>query len=202
MIPVGDLQLHLGVGDSDAELLAQLELAAVAFMERETSRFFGDAAAYTEVIIGNGTPRLWLAERPDDDVLATVLERRYAGGTETTITATDDNGFVLRSDDTNLAQLVRKGSLIWRSGWEYEATYQRGYTTRSAPADVKQAVIDLVVLGYEDSKKGEQGPIVSETLGDYSYRLADTRTTDTDAGMGDRRGRVRHTINNWRRDAF
>ena len=92
MIPVGDLQLHLGVGDSDAELLAQLELAAVAFMERETSRFFGDAAAYTEVIIGNGTPRLWLAERPDDDVLATVLERRYAGGTETTITATDAPG--------------------------------------------------------------------------------------------------------------
>lgn len=167
MIDVPTLQEWLGAEGDDA-LLNDLEARAVALLQRECNRYFGAVAETTEYVIGRGTSDLWLAEVPVA-IPTTVTERSAAGDEGDTITAADDDGYVLRTGDRD-ARLVRKSNGEWGNGHEYEVAYQRGYAAGTEPGDVQQAVIDIVTRTYK--RRGSEG-LRSETVGGYSYTLAD-----------------------------
>jgi hypothetical protein len=64
----------------------------------------------------------------------------------------------------------------WIGGEEYFIDYTAGYST--APFDLEDICIRLVVNRYNLSKK--DGSIKSESLGDYSYTMADMRSLPDD----------------------
>ena len=64
----------------------------------------------------------------------------------------------------------------WIKGEEYFFDYTAGYAT--APIDLEDICIRLVVNRYNQSKK--DGSIKSESLGDYSYTMADMRSLPDD----------------------
>jgi len=64
----------------------------------------------------------------------------------------------------------------WTRGTEYFVDYTAGYAT--APVDLEDICIRLVVNRYNQSKK--DGSIKSESLGDYSYTMADMRSLPDD----------------------
>lgn len=145
MISVSDLKDALRVTRSDEDAyIADLEEAAVAVAENETGRYFGPEQQTTEWLRGHGHPRLHLAEEPSGTITS-VDQRIYPGGTATTITATEDNGYVQRG-----RQLIRKAGLVWHDGYEYEVSYKEGYTSGAEPDEIRQAVRGLVVHWYEN----------------------------------------------------
>lgn len=171
MVPLADLKAWLGIDAGDTTydaILTNLEPRAVAVLQREANRYFGAVAETTEYLTGRGTADLWLAEVPAA-IPATVIRRSGPGAKETTITATDDDGYVLRASDRE-ARLVRKSGHTWADGQEFEATYNRGYVAGSEPGDVQQAVIDIVTRTFK--RRGSEG-LKSESVGGYSYTVAD-----------------------------
>ena len=64
----------------------------------------------------------------------------------------------------------------WTRGTEYFVDYTAGYA--EAPVDLEDICIRLVVNRYNQSKK--DGSIKSESLGDYSYTMADMRSLPDD----------------------
>ena len=191
MISVADLKVWLGIDSGTTtydDLLGDLEERAVAMLQRATNRYFGAVASTTEYLVGRGTASLWLAEVPAA-IPATVTERYAPGSDEATITAADDDGYVLRSSDRD-ARLVRKDGLVWSDGYEYEATYDRGYAAGSEPGDVRQAMIDIVTRAFK--RRGSEG-LKSESIGGYAYTLAD------DAGELEVSPFTASVIQTWRR---
>lgn len=145
MISIPELKAALRLTtDADNGYLADLEAAAVDVVQNETNRYFGPVGPATEYLEGGGTRDLFLSE-PPASLPATVSERAYPAGTATTITAADSDGYVLRGT----MKLVRKAGLVWTFGYEYEVTYSRGYADSSEPADIRQAVTQLVSHWYE-----------------------------------------------------
>lgn len=174
MISTTDLRVWLGIDAGDTtydKILGDLEPRAVALLQRESGRYFGAVASTTEYLAGRGTPDLWLAEVPvgDPAIPATVIQRSGPGARETTITAVDDDGYVLRTSDRE-ARLVRKSGYVWTEGQEFEVTYDRGYAAGSEPGDVLQAVIDIVTRTFK--RRGSEG-LKSESIGGYSYTVLD-----------------------------
>lgn len=171
MLALEELKDWLKVeGDDDDTALRALEQRAVAFLEAETGRYLRAAAETTVYVSGRGTRELHLPDPPAAEAeIVQVVERAYPGDTGTTITAADDDGFVVRS-----ASLVRKGGYRWQRGYEYEVTYERGYAADAsepdyltdAPEVARQAVLDLVALKWRG--RGSEA-LRSETIGGYSY---------------------------------
>lgn len=174
MISIAELKQHLKITSTDEDLLlAELEEAAVQFVETQTGRYFGPARSVTEYLRAAGDS-LFLHEAPIGEV--TVQRRSSATATAEAVEATEF--------------AVRGRRLVKPAGWgtsEYEVTYSVGYEEGAQPEDIRGAVRDLVALAY----RGRDG-IVSETTGGYSYRLADA---DSVSGLRD-------TLRAYRRKPF
>lgn len=187
MIAIGDLETFLGISaGTDLALVLDIEAAAVEFVENFTHRFFGSTASdegsdYSEVVEGQGHDELWLSEAPAT-LPPSVLQQPWPGATQVTITASDSDGYVQRGP-----RLVRKGGFVWRLGYEYVVTYDRGYVQTAAasadvtpedvaaPDDIRHAVKKIVRIEYREikSKAAVGGGLKSETMGNYSYTLGD-----------------------------
>lgn len=147
MIGITELRAICRVtGTTHDQRLAALEIAAVDHLQRETGRFFGPTESVTEWITGDGTDTLWLRDHANE-AIATVDERSAPGGTATTITAGNDDGYLQRTDD--LTKLVRRNGLAWTLGYEYEVTYERGYDSGEEPKSARQIVEQLVAWWFE-----------------------------------------------------
>jgi len=85
-----------------------------------------------------------------------------------------DYQLISPTEDRNYGVLYCPGG--WTRGQEYFVDYTAGYAT--APIDLEDICIRLVVNRYNQSKK--DGSIKSESLGDYSYTMADMRSLPDD----------------------
>jgi len=85
-----------------------------------------------------------------------------------------DYQLISPSEDRNYGVLYCPGG--WTRGMEYFVDYTAGYAT--TPIDLEDICIRLVVNRYNQSKK--DGSIKSESLGDYSYTMADMRALPDD----------------------
>lgn len=150
------------------DILTALEPQAVIVVERETGRYFGASITHTEIVVGDGTGTLRLAERPN--TITSVEERRRAGDTWTEIVETADDGFESRIPSAAPARtkLIRKNGRIWRSGWEYRVIYDFGYAAGAEPGDIRLAVKQVVALLY--AERGREG-LRTESVGDHSYSV-------------------------------
>lgn len=160
MIELGELKAWLESPDADDTLVADIEKRAVAFLEQQTGRYFGEVASTTVYMSGNGTRTLWLPEDPESSP-AVVVEEETSFNVWTVVA------------DTNY--VVRDYRLIHESGWtegfeNYRVTFSRGYTAGAEPETIRQAVLDLVALKY--NARGNEG-VRSESLGSYSYSAGD-----------------------------
>lgn len=148
MIDLADLKRAIRLEQDNVyedDYLSTLEVNAVAWLEAQTGRYFGAAdAAHVEWVYGTGTRSLWLADTPS--AVNSVAERSDPGVTSTAITNYQQRG----------RELVREDGDLWMAGYEYEVDYDRGYAAGAEPADVRQAVIGLVVEWFENRLPSEQ----------------------------------------------
>jgi hypothetical protein len=129
--------------ESQDAYLKALEKAAVDLLHARSGRYYGPVqTGYKEYPTGDGSRELITEETPGGTL--TVVEHLTPGDTGTTITAGDDTGFLVRG-----RKLVRKGGEVWRWGYEYELTYDRGYTAGQEPPRARQFVTGLVLFWYE-----------------------------------------------------
>ncbi len=155
-----------------SDLLVTLEARAVDIITSETERYFGASTVHSEIISGEGCDRIWLNEAPT--AVTSVEERCGAGDDWTAIDGAGSDGWELRApvSISGVTTLHRKNGLTWLFGHEYRVTYSFGYASGSEPAEIRQAVLDLVALKYNE--RGREG-LRSETIGDYSWTaLADS----------------------------
>lgn len=143
MIALAMLRAHLkDPPAAENGLVRAYERAAVAYIERRTGRYFGAPVAQTEYLRGVGQREIWLAEVPIGPV---ALE---ADGT-----AVDAADFTVRG--RRLRHVATWGSAAYPV--DIVATYTAGYTTSgtgeevdiAAPDDIREAVLELVTLHYE-----------------------------------------------------
>lgn len=146
------------------------------WVERQTGRHFRAVENVTWYLRGSGTRRLWLPEVPKkaDGTAAvvtdlTVVYRLYPGATDTALTDSADDGFVLREEDGS-AFLIRKGGYVWSSSYEFQVTAKQGYATGSLPPDIEGLVLRRAARRWLDL--GAEN-VRSETIGPYSYTRAD-----------------------------
>ena len=195
IVSVADLKTYLGITGTDEDVrLATWADAATAYVHTYTRRYFGAVEEVTEIYAGSGTPRLWLLETPvaDGESLEEpeidIVERLHADDTGRAIDPEDPDGYVVQG-----ALLLRSGGTVWLREMQYSATYARGYEDGEAPADIRQAVYDMVQLKREAYRRG--GKVVgSEKLGDYAYTLGDVTQAGRILGMDHM-----DTLNRWRR---
>lgn len=181
VVLLADLKRALGIEASfvdDDALLVDLENQAVAFVESQTERTWGEPAQRTVFINGLGVRTLYLpghieaAAGPGS--IVTVRQRSMASPGDWEVA--DETMFERRGNT-----LIRIDVPRWSHLGEYEVTFTDGYTLGTAPKDIQALIIDLVSIAY--SGLGEEG-VKSETLGDYSYTL-DAAVTAAAASMGD-----------------
>jgi hypothetical protein len=146
------LALYIGAPSPTDPLMLMIAENAIAFLSRETHRYFGMPEAREEYLPGSGTHRLWLA---DDPIAMTSVKEFWQGAEDDTITDYAQRGRLLQ----------RLEGRQWGRRYDYEIKYTAGYNI--LPADIEQAVFDLVRWKYE-SLKATPG-MTSEKLGDYSY---------------------------------
>ena len=205
MIALSDLKEWLGVTVSTYDtMLTALEARAVAFVEKQTGRYFGAVEAIEWELRGDGSEKLWLPESPvkTDGTAAAVADlvvvyRGWPGDDETTLTHSDDDGFLLRSSQRGRFPrwwLHRKGGELWWCGYEYDVTTKRGYATSGEPGDIRQLVLDLCALKWNLRDKAG---LESETVGGYSYTRSDFDENDLTAIVG-----ALATIEAWRPGPF
>lgn len=164
MIDVADLMAWLGnPGEPEAvTVIEALEGRAVEIIERETGRYFRAPIEHVEVLRGDGSTLLWLRERPTE--IDSVEERARPGEEWTEVPANRYEVEVMTSKLPTPARL--RHASRWRADCDYRVTYQFGYAAGQEPGDIRQAVIDLVALKYQERGRGG---LRSETIGDYSY---------------------------------
>ena len=146
------LALYVGAPSPTDPLMLMLADSAVAYLSRETHRYFGMPEERQEYLPGSGTHRLWLADEP---IGTPVVKEYWQGAEEETVTEFATRGRLL----------TRLEGKQWGRRYDYEITYTAGY--HILPADVEQAVFDLVRWKFE-AQKAAPG-MTSEKLGDYSY---------------------------------
>lgn len=146
MISLPLLKAHLKVNEdetADDALIVEMEEAAVAFMENETGKYFGELSEITEVLSANGWAPIWLRATPlaDSDDTPVLLESRtYPNGSWAEVAATD-----YEIDGQRLYPLA-----YWIPGSRtLRLTYWAGSDVGGEPADVRQAVRELVTRMYE-----------------------------------------------------
>lgn len=183
--------------DLDELLVADMVTRAIAFIEEQTGqRYFREVEEFTEYIYGFGTRNMLLRHIPvgvvgsgdEIDYLVSLEERAYAGGTAAVLTTAD---YEVRTGGRE-SWLVRLGGGVWTNGYEYRATYLRGYEVDGLPPDIEGLVLDLIAakLGV----RGAEG-LKSEAIGGYSFTRFGASDLDGVAG-----GMA--TIEAWRRHVF
>jgi hypothetical protein len=161
VIGLGELKDWLNVtSGTDDALLVLLEKRAVEFVQEVTGRHFGLATAFTEILAGTGDDTLWLNELPAS--LTSVEERTGVGDTWTALTEGDDDGWEL-----DAPRLWRKKNFTWRLGRQYRVIYTFGYAANAEPGEVRQLVLDLTKLKYDE--RCSNLAIASEQIGDERY---------------------------------
>lgn len=170
MINVADLEAWLGSPSESgvATLLTSLETRAVEILEHETERYFGASTTHTEILVGDGTSRLRIRERPAS--ITSVEYRTRPGESWTAITEGATDGWELHLPRGGVAGgvLLRTNGYAWTSGYEFRVIYDFGYTAGQEPGDIRQAVLDIVSFLYHE--RGREG-LRGETVGDYSYSV-------------------------------
>lgn len=196
MIEIPVLQRWLGLPDEEGLtlLLTDLEAAAERIVLTETERHFDVTATLTEYIRGDGSAKLRLNENPG--AITSVDERLNPGDPWEAIVEASAQGFELRApragDLAGKALLLRRDGLAWRFGYEYRVIYDFGYPDNGEPADIRQAVMDLVALKYH--QRGREG-LQAYRAGDVSW----TQFSDEDIlGVPG----VRRTLARWRGRTF
>lgn len=160
MIAIADLRNALRVEDdtpaAENDLIRDYERAAVAFVERDTGRYFGPAVERTDYFTAYGQPVLWLENTP-------------AGA----VTVTSDGTAVDAADfETRGRRIVREGGWgDYRRPVEIAATYTAGGTVPDpvgapdvweAPADIRNAVRMLTGHWYENRIPVATGTVAPE----------------------------------------
>lgn len=184
MIELLELRDWLEAPSSHDALVVALESRAVDFVERTIGRFFGATGTeHIEVFQGQGTNLLWLNDPPDS--VTSVEERQAIGDSWTAITEGDDDGYEVRG-----VRLLRKSGYTWQLGWEYQVTYDFGYAAGSEPGEIRQLVLDLVKLKYDE--RVTNLAVSQESVGPERYAR--------DAFTGDLMSIpwVRETVESWR----
>lgn len=164
MIPANELRVYVRATAADDQVLAQLELGAVAFIENDTGRYFGAPAETVETISGPMAGSLWLSDKPaiDPDTGDPLLVVEEWSGSVWSVVVASDYRIVGNA-------LVSTG--VWTYGTNnYRATFTRGYEEGAEPADIRDLVMQLVASKWK--ARGNEG-MKSETISGYSYTRAD-----------------------------
>ncbi len=159
MIAIGDVKRWLNVQTADQDdLLVALEETTADFVQRETGRYFGPVITFTQYIDGNGRDTIWLDE-PATTI--TSVAERTSGVTWLTYPSSD------------YEQDGRKLFLIdsaWPKGRRnLRVIYTFGYATDMEPAEIRQAVLDIIALRYR--ARGTEG-FQSRSIAEYSFTRA------------------------------
>lgn len=179
MISVARVRSRLALQDGEPQntMLALMIEEATATVGHELGRYLGDLRAVQEIYKGPGCMIL-LREEPEAEPVPIVEIRGRPLDAWAVVPTTDYvlEGRALRND----------------TGWpccpgRVRVTYTRGYKVDAGPSDLQGLIIDLVTETWRT--KGKEG-MQSETIGDYSYTLADL------AARGDSWLRI---SNRWRR---
>jgi hypothetical protein len=141
--------------DHDAVLIA-LERSIVAYVQRQTSRYFGLPETFTEQLDGSGTDTVWLRDEPQDLDVSPV-------------TATVD-GTAVSSTITVIGRQAILDEGIWPIGrGNLLVTYERGYLAGDEPADIRQAVLELVETSW-------RGRVAATPVTAFEIPVVETRT--------------------------
>jgi hypothetical protein len=175
-------------------LLGDLRDRAVAFVERQTGRYFGLPVEQVDILTGTGTRHLSLTELVVDGEAVAVIEQEYAGADATGLEPS--TGFQVRHTGYS-SVLTRVGGDRWALDREYLVTYTRGYVVDSGPGDIEQLIVALV--GLRIAGMGADG-IQTETIGGYSYSKYAIHAYE-DGDMRSIPGAVR-TIEAWKGPVF
>lgn len=179
MISIPELKRALCIPATDTSRhtdIAAVERAAVAFMERETGRHFGEPTEFVERLNGATADTLWLKEIPLED--PAILVETLGGTTWTETDAAD-----YETDGTKLIMV----NGYWAEGnRNIRATYTAGYEAGQEPPDVREAVKQIAVAMWKAQKSSG---MKSESIGGYSYTREDMTKLPG----------VRETIWHWRR---
>ena len=169
MIALADLKTLLGVtGTSEDASLTLLEAGAVEFAQRYTGRYFGPVVVlveYPRVYAGV----MWLRAEPRLDEYGEpetlLIERRSSQGGEWEIVDVDDYEVDGRE--------IHLSAWYWPRGPRLvRVEYEAGYESGEEPADIRLAIVGLVARARRSLISGT-GDKKSETIGGYSYTLAD-----------------------------
>jgi hypothetical protein len=159
VIALADLKLYIGAvedGDDADDILTDLEVRAVALVERATGRFWGASEAHTYTLEGTADYSIYV---PEDLTAVTSVSVRDAATEEWTALATDDWERYGR-------EFLRADGEMWPSG---RATVKivatRGYGTGAEPGEVRQLVLDLVNWQYRAGRKLALDDVGSPDIG-------------------------------------
>lgn len=170
MIDVAELKTWLGNPSEPGltDLLTALEADAVGLLEYETERYFGAEVEHTEELVGDGSEKLRIRERPS--AITSVEYRSLPGESWTAIAGGDEDGWELRLPASESAGgiLVRKNGNVWTDNYEFRVIYDFGYTPGQEPGEIRLAVMRIVSFLYRD--RGREG-LRSESVGDYSFSI-------------------------------
>lgn len=192
------VKIHLGIsGSGEDDLLNQLIDEVDSVIQHYTGRKSFDSASRTEYLDGNGKDELFLAHRPLTDVTGVWVDPDgyYGKGTDAFPSEdewTEGSYFVPQSEEAaeeNASMLVAINR-VWPEGrGNIKVTYTAGYET--IPADLELAANMLVALTRKGRKEG--GPLESETLDRYSYKLL----TSTNSKMYPEAGTIRSILSRY-----
>ena len=160
MIAFGELNDWLRGTAADAALIILLEKRAVEFVQNVTNRHFGASQAFTEILPGTGDNTLWLNELPS--ALTSVEDRMGVGDSWVAIATGDSDGWELLTP-----RVRRNRGFVWRFDREYRVIYSFGYAANAEPEMIRQLVLDLTKLKYDE--RCSNLAIASERLGDEAY---------------------------------
>lgn len=175
-VSTADIKTMLGIsGSAQDAKIALLAPQAQALIERAIGRTL-EQATYTETYDGRGAPTLILKHRPVASItsIKDSLSRDWAG-----TTAMDSSGYAFQADEGIVT--LDPGASDWPEDWplagrfsdgnqNVQVVYVAGYLAASIPADILGLVVDLVAAKLN---AGAKAGLKSESLGDYSYTLAD-----------------------------
>ena len=175
MISVSKVRAHVPAAATitDDTIIADLIERAVAYVQSQTRRYFGDPRTISEYVTGLDSYDLHLPERArdpdveDSDETAGIIvtERAQPSDAGTAVTS-----FQVRNTDDYFTILRRQDGALWRNPWEYEVQYTHGYEVNEGPKDVEALLLSLLALRVNlIGKEGMQ----SETIGGYSYTRGD-----------------------------
>ena len=147
MIPLHVLGQYLRVEDaSQGDLIEELERAAVAFVERETGRYFGPVQMVTEFFSGVAGQAILLRDEPTGAV---------------TVEESTGTGWVTVTDYTRTGRFLYH-TVAWSPYVDIRVTYQRGYAEGKEPGDIRGAVLQMTVHLYENRLPVAMGTIAGD----------------------------------------